>query len=236
MHYYQFNIADYRADTAHLSIIEHGIYRQLMDWYYLDEKPIPKETQVVMRRLSLGSDQVHYLTNVLNDFFLLTDSGYFHNRIAIELERYQVQFAKNRVNGQKGGRPSKPIESGTKTQVVFENNPIVTENNPSAPLTNNHKPITINHKPLKPYTPIGQKSALEGFEAFWEIYPKKVGKGAARKIWEKSRPMLSTVLLALQWQIESAQWRKNNGQFIPNPATYLNQERWQDSPDKEVLF
>ena len=73
MHYYQFNIGDYRADTAHLSIIEHGIYRQLIDWYYLDEKPIPKETQVVMRRLRLGSDEQHYLTNVLNDFFVLTD-------------------------------------------------------------------------------------------------------------------------------------------------------------------
>ena len=61
MHYYQFNISDYRADTAHLNIIEHGIYRQLIDWYYLDEKPIPKETQVVMRRLCLGFDEVSLL-------------------------------------------------------------------------------------------------------------------------------------------------------------------------------
>ena len=38
MHYYKFNIADYRKDTGHLSTIEHGIYRQLIDWYYLDEQ------------------------------------------------------------------------------------------------------------------------------------------------------------------------------------------------------
>ena len=48
MHYYKFNIADYRKDTGHLSTIEHGIYRQLIDWYYLDEQPIPEETQVVI--------------------------------------------------------------------------------------------------------------------------------------------------------------------------------------------
>jgi uncharacterized protein YdaU (DUF1376 family) len=148
MHYYQFNIGDYRADTAHLSILEHGIYRQLIDWYYLDEKPIPKETQVVMRRLRLGSDEVHLLTNVLTDFFVLTDSGYFHSRIEKELEHYRVQFAKNRVNGQLGGRPRKPIDTSNKTQVVLDNNHVATENNPSAPLTNNQEPITNNQEPV----------------------------------------------------------------------------------------
>ena len=137
MHYYQFNIADYRADTAHLSIVEHGIYRQLIDWYYLDEKPIPKETQVVMRRLRLGSDEVHFLTNVLSDFFILTDLGYLHSRIEIELEHYRAQFAKNRVNGKLGGRPPK-------THVVSKNNHMATQINPNQePRTNNQEPITI---------------------------------------------------------------------------------------------
>ena len=154
MHYYQFNIGDYRADTAHLSILEHGIYRQLIDWYYLDEKPIPKETQVVMRRLRLGSDELHFLTNVLSDFFVLTDLGYFHTRIEKELEHYRVQFAKNRVNGHLGGRPRKLIDKPIKTQVVLDNNHMATENNPSAPLTNNQEPITINHKPIKYIPPI----------------------------------------------------------------------------------
>ena len=161
MHYYQFNIGDYRADTAHLSIIEHGIYRQLIDWYYLDEKPIPKETQVVMRRLRLGSDEQHYLTNVLNDFFVLTDYGYFHNRITLELEKYQVQFAKNRVNGNLGGRPRKPIDTSKKTQVVLDNNHVATENNPSAPLTNNQEPITNNHKLNKYMPPIPSELFVE---------------------------------------------------------------------------
>jgi uncharacterized protein YdaU (DUF1376 family) len=148
LHYYNFNIADYRADTAHLSLIEHGIYRQLIDWYYLDEKPIPKETQVVMRRLRLGSDELHYLENVLQDFFLKTDTGYFHSRIEQELEHYRTQFAKNRVNGQLGGRPKKPVNTPLKTQVVLDDNHMATQTEPKITLTNNQEPITNNQEPL----------------------------------------------------------------------------------------
>lgn len=68
----------------------------------------------------------------------------------------------------------------------------------------------------------------DGFEEFWNYYPKKVGKEAARKSWDKYKPNIELVLHTLAWQIESNQWRKSDGQFIPNPATYLNQGRWQD--------
>lgn len=142
MHYYQWNISDYRADTAHLCIIEHGIYRQLIDWYYLDEKPIPKITQVVMRRLCLGSDMLHFLENVLNDFFVLTENGYYHTRIEKEIEHYKTQFAKNRVNGQLGGRPKKTQVVNKKTQVVSKNNHMATQTKGNQELiTNNQEPI-----------------------------------------------------------------------------------------------
>jgi uncharacterized protein YdaU (DUF1376 family) len=136
MHYYKFNIADYRKDTGHLSTIEHGIYRQLIDWYYLDEQPIPEENQVVIRRLRLGSDEVKYLQNVLSDFFVLGKTGYTHKRIAVEIKDYSEQAEKNKNNGKLGGRPKK-------TQVVIDGLSDESENNP------NHKPLTTNHKPVK---------------------------------------------------------------------------------------
>jgi uncharacterized protein YdaU (DUF1376 family) len=136
MHYYKFNIADYRKDTGHLSTIEHGIYRQLIDWYYLDEQPIPEETQVVIRRLRLGSDEVSFLQNVLADFFVLGKTGYTHKRIEVEIKDYHEQVEKNKNNGKLGGRPKK-------TQSVISGLPDESQNNP------NHKPITINHKPIK---------------------------------------------------------------------------------------
>jgi hypothetical protein len=37
-------------------------------------------------------------------------------------------------------------------------------------------------------------------------------------------------MAALAWQVESEQWCRDRGQYIPNPATYLNQHRWLDEP------
>jgi hypothetical protein len=85
----------------------------------------------------------------------------------------------------------------------------------------------------KKIKPLRSNDLDDGFEEFWQAYPKKVGKEAARKSWGKYKPNLELVLHTLEWQIESDQWRRNDGQFIPNPATYLNQGRWQDQQPVE---
>jgi hypothetical protein len=116
--------------------------------------------------------------------------------------------------------------------VVSKNNPTVTQPKPKdnqvATLTTNHKPLTINYKP--------SKTLMTEFDEFWRAYPKKVGKDAAIKAWEKLKPRIDDVMNALSWQVQSPQWFKNNGQYIPNPATYLNQGRWQDEPTEVIGF
>lgn len=69
------------------------------------------------------------------------------------------------------------------------------------------------------------------FDKFWVIYPRKVGKGAAQKAWDKLKPdseLTDRILSAVEQQKRSAQWTKDGGQYIPNPATWLNQQRWED--------
>jgi hypothetical protein len=80
----------------------------------------------------------------------------------------------------------------------------------------------------KKIKPLRSNDLDDGFEQFWQTYPKKVGREAARKSWIKSKLNVDDVLKALEWQKKSDQWQKSDGQFIPNPATYLNQGRWQD--------
>lgn len=78
------------------------------------------------------------------------------------------------------------------------------------------------------------KSAREeAFDVFWAAYPRKVGKGAARKAFAKLPAAVFPLLVpAVETQKQCAQWRKNGGEYIPNPATWLNQERWEDKlPD-----
>lgn len=69
------------------------------------------------------------------------------------------------------------------------------------------------------------------FDLFWLNYPNKKGKAAARKAWSKIKEptkVIERMKETLPCQIESEAWTKNNGQFIPHPATYLNQGRWED--------
>ena len=69
------------------------------------------------------------------------------------------------------------------------------------------------------------------FSRFWAAYPRKVGKQAAKKSWSRLHPseeLTQAILQAVEAQKQSRQWRENNGQFIPNPATWLNQGRWED--------
>jgi hypothetical protein len=74
--------------------------------------------------------------------------------------------------------------------------------------------------------------SVSDFETFWKAYPRKVGKDAAEKAWSKKKPILADVIDALKWQILSEQWAADGGKFIPHPATYLNQGRWQDEPQE----
>lgn len=131
MHYYLFNIADYRKDTSHLTPIEHYIYRFLLDWAYLDEQPIPLDTSFVLRKLGLTSKNLPNLENVLNDFFKRSDSGWHQKRIDEAIKEYHNYLKKQAENGSKGGRPKKPTA-----------NPPISETKPKKSLTINHKPKT----------------------------------------------------------------------------------------------
>jgi len=74
------------------------------------------------------------------------------------------------------------------------------------------------------------------FDVFWQAYPKKKSKEAARKAWLKLKPNLDDVLAALKWQVNSDSWKKQNGQFIPYPERYLNAGNWQDEQPVEELW
>jgi uncharacterized protein YdaU (DUF1376 family) len=142
MHYYQFNIADYRKDTVHLSLVEHAIYRELIDQYHLDESPIPLETQSVIRRLRLASESdISAFNNVLSDFFCKRADGWHHKRVDQDIVEYRAMAAKNKANGKLGGRPKK-------TQSVSTGNPLVTQTKGNQePITNNQEPEKTNTTP-----------------------------------------------------------------------------------------
>lgn len=88
----------------------------------------------------------------------------------------------------------------------------------------------------KAKTPLPPQGALvtvpTSFDRFWAAYPKKVGKGAALREWNsaKGKPRIDDLVAAIERQKTWAQWQRDNGQYIPNPSTWLNQGRWNDEP------
>ncbi len=135
MHYYQHNIGDYARDTGHLSVIEHGIYRLLLDWCYLNEKPITTEQAMRIARGYQVETQ-----SVLSEFFSPSDDGWTHKRVVQEVASYHAKAQKNRQNGAKGGRP-KPTDNPLGSQTDAKHNPN------QEPITNNQEPIERNTKP-----------------------------------------------------------------------------------------
>jgi uncharacterized protein YdaU (DUF1376 family) len=230
MHYFQHNIADYRKDTGHLTLLEHGAYRQLLDQYYLNEAPLPLDENRLMRLLSArNNDEIRAVLSVLADFFEKTDQGYIHKRCEAEIEAFRAKSELASKSAKIRWDKQQFTEFSDRIQAVSERNAkrVRTHSEPNT----NHKPLTINHKPLT-----NTIKPLSDFDMFWIAYPKKVGKEAARKAWAKANPDIATVLNTLEWQKVSPQWFKNNGLYIPNPSTWLNQHRWEDQKPEEQTF
>ena len=140
-----------------------------------------------------------------------------------EIEKYETKRAVNSENGKKGGRPKKTdaISEKRKKRTVF----LETEKRQEEEKEED-KDKEKDKDNIPPKSPKG-----ELFEKFWAAYPKKVGKQAAQKAWSRLKPnneLTETILQAIERQKSSIQWSTNNGQFIPNPTTWLNQGRWED--------
>jgi uncharacterized protein YdaU (DUF1376 family) len=86
MHYYQFNIGDYKSHTEHLSEMEDLTYRRLLDWYYLHESPIPLDELEVARQIRMRSHS-DCIAVVLREYFERTDDGWIHHRANKELAK-----------------------------------------------------------------------------------------------------------------------------------------------------
>ena len=77
----------------------------------------------------------------------------------------------------------------------------------------------------------------EKFETFYKAYPRKVGKSNVEKWFSKNKPndeLFELMIKKLESFKKTPDWLKDNGQFIPYPATWLNQKRWEDELEVET--
>ena len=97
--------------------------------------------------------------------------------------------------------------------------------------------IKYNNTRVNSNTPLPPTGACipdrgnEMFGRFWSSYPRKTAKQNALRAFEKlnvTEALLTEMLAALDWQRHSEEWTKEGGRFVPYPATWLNQRRWED--------
>lgn len=75
------------------------------------------------------------------------------------------------------------------------------------------------------------------FARFWDAYPKRLSKKEARKTWLKLNPpsaLVDRMVDALAWQVPTYRWDGDKWDYAPYPASWLNGERWTDSPPPNV--
>ena len=70
-------------------------------------------------------------------------------------------------------------------------------------------------------------SKQEKFNRFWSLYPRKVAKIVAERRWKKlSKKDIDEILKIYNEHL--IRWRYKDIQYVPHPATWLNQRRWED--------
>lgn len=232
MNYYEHHLGDYAKDTAHLTMIEHGAYRLLLDRYYGSEHGIPMDQAHRVARARTREERAA-VDAVLAEFFELRDGLLINRRAQREIEKAQTKIAAARANGKRGGRPRANPEhppDGTQEKPTGFSPGSVLLTQPKALQT----PDTKHQE--NPPTPRKRGASVHGFpagfEAFWAAYPRKVAKEAAAKAFARLRPderLLGLMLAELRRQAASAAWQKDRGEFVPHAATWLNGRRWEDA-------
>ena len=77
----------------------------------------------------------------------------------------------------------------------------------------------------------------QDFNRFWAEYPKKRSKGDAWKAWgsvKAKRPTIERLLKALAVMKASDGWRKDGGEYIPYPSTWLRAWGWEDVAEVQI--
>ena len=75
-----------------------------------------------------------------------------------------------------------------------------------------------------------EEISIVHFDTFWNSYPRKVAKDLCLQKWKSKKldKIGEKIINHVKAMKETKQWKDSDGQFIPNPLTYINQVRWED--------
>ena len=102
LNYYPHHIGDYARDTAHLSLIEDGAYRRMLDLCYRTEKPLPLDRAQLYRLVRVKAHAEKLAVDVvLGEFFIEGEDGWHQRRVEEELAKVHEKSAKASASASK---------------------------------------------------------------------------------------------------------------------------------------
>lgn len=70
------------------------------------------------------------------------------------------------------------------------------------------------------------------FDTFWNLYPRKVAKAHARKMWARlTEPQKFAAIQALPVHVRYWEAAGRDAERIPHPGSWIGGERWEDELD-----
>lgn len=236
MHYYQFNIGDYMRDTAHLDEVEDLAYRRMLDLYYLKESPLPKDVKEIAKLIRMRT-HTDCIASVLQEFFTSSESGYINEKADEVLAAIYDKSERAKLAAEKRWNKQK-VKNADAMQTH-------SECSADGMLPNTQYPIPKTQ--LKDIvdsveSPAVRKDFLaELFDKFWKHYPTKQGKQNAQKSFNKflgKKPehvCRFWMNLMLSYYMDCRE-RQVVGYDALHASTYINQKRWEDSPEFMANF
>lgn len=201
--YMQLYTSDYLADTAHLTTVEHGAYLLLLMNYWQRGKPLDNTDGRLAHVARLSAEEWKAVEPILAEFFTIQDNIWTQARIERDLDKIRQKSSKLAANGSIGG---------SKKQANAKQMPIYEEEEEDEEEDEDNK-NTIDSL----------------FDIFWNKYPRKTAKGAARKAWlvAKKKASYDKIIIAAANYADDP---NRDPAFTAHASTWLNQERWLDGP------
>lgn len=195
-----------------------------------NESNVKNFASMLVRQMPYDSSVIERSLEELLDEQVLTLEGdrLFQKRMVRdgELSRKRAEA------GYRGGKSSKIGSSSTSESKQKESKP--TSKDQSKTEGNSEIENEIEYEDendKKKSSSVLSKVQEDRFNRFWMAYPRKSGKGSAKKSWRRIAPdeaLFQKIMAALEAAKQCKDWKKEQGQYIPYPATWLNQERWED--------
>lgn len=136
---FNFHIGDFVKKTAHLTHEERGIYLSMLMKYYDSEQPLPADIKQVCRLVCVrNADAMRQVSDLLEEFFVLTEHGWANKRVDEEIQKFRNKSAKARKSAQ-----ARWVE-GSSNSLPDKNS----KNNNDANAMRTHSDGNANHEPI----------------------------------------------------------------------------------------